>query len=144
MMSERNLETFKRSHDFLMTTLFAILDITLFFLTLNPSLPPHSIKVDVDVLTDHFTGIKTCCLEHDVCYGRCGKTREECDAEFEQCLKDYCKTSEAHRHDKDLKKSCDMASKILWKSAYYMGCNLFIEAKKKHCYCALDAPHIEF
>lgn len=102
------------------------------------------IEVDVDILTDHFTGIKTCCLEHDICYGRCGKTREECDQEFEHCLKDYCATPDAHRHDKDLRKSCDMASKVLWKSAYYMGCNHFIDAKKRSCFCASKTPHIEF
>jgi len=33
----------------------------------------------------------SCCQKHDDCYGDCGKTKEECDNEFYECMARKCK-----------------------------------------------------
>jgi secretory phospholipase A2 len=36
--------------------------------------------------------LESCCDKHDLCYDTCGKTRTECDKQFESCMNKICKS----------------------------------------------------
>jgi secretory phospholipase A2 len=46
-----------------------------------------SYKINIDFKQKfNIAGFDSCCNRHDICYQNCGKTKTECDIEFDECL----------------------------------------------------------
>ena len=67
----------------------------------------------LDIITNSET--HRCCQNHDICYTTCGKTFEDCQSQFSECIEGFYET-------------------YSWFTALG-GCNYFREAQNEVCAC---------
>eukprot|EP01024_Parvocaulis_polyphysoides_P055513 TRINITY_DN56939_c0_g1_i1.p3 TRINITY_DN56939_c0_g1~~TRINITY_DN56939_c0_g1_i1.p3 ORF type:complete len:113 (-),score=15.17 TRINITY_DN56939_c0_g1_i1:62-376(-) len=64
-----------------------------------------------------------CCDAHDICYGTCNSSKEECDTTFNTCMEDSCEGAD-----------CALVS-VYFKSVDWFGDSAFDEAQGQACTC---------
>ncbi len=116
--------------------------------------------------TSHWPGVKSCCVEHDKCYGTCLSHKATCDQQFRQCLKSACKVlkkSLTHeldpermdetiddiknvhsmdviysvgKVDEEVVDSCMTLEKMFVGAVETFGCSAFQGAQRRVCSCS--------
>jgi len=71
-----------------------------------------------------------CCNLHDLCYDRCGTSRDRCDDEFRACTSNAPSTM-----IKDAKGFCSAAGETMYYLVRLAGCSAFKSAQKNACIC---------
>ncbi len=108
----------------------------------------HGLKINLGN-----TDFSSCCNLHDLCYGQCGRRKQECDQWFEGCMLAQCEREHGlHHHHagnhtqqpppkhqpKALRK-CVGAARLYYNGVYGFGCYAFNKAQRQHCECTRRA-----
>jgi secretory phospholipase A2 len=96
----------------------------------NPSHLPSSNgcgTMGVRVSTGAFD-FEPCCETHDLCYDRCGSSRQECDEEFAHCLQEYCAECDGGQQ-------CSSSARLFHLGSSTFGCAAFQDAQRQACMC---------
>nr|AAT92118.1 putative salivary secreted peptide [Ixodes pacificus] len=78
--------------------------------------------------------MNSCCNRHDICYGTCLATKDDCDSKFLGCLDSVCDKKTGKNH-KDKLMSCKAAARALYAGSQYLGCKAFKDAQRQACFC---------
>jgi len=80
-------------------------------------------------------GLTGCCNEHDVCYGSCGSTFQECEERFSACMGAAC---EARHPDaaSDEGQECKSAAAMFSMGTRLGGCAVYKQTQRDACECA--------
>ncbi|KAL6048795.1 Group XIIA secretory phospholipase A2 [Balamuthia mandrillaris] len=70
-----------------------------------------------------------CCDAHDLCYDTCGKTKEQCDEGFQECMNTLCASSYGQNQ------GCKAAGSLFYMGALLMGCESYKTSQKNACLC---------
>ncbi|GAB5570571.1 group XIIA secretory phospholipase A2 isoform X4 [Prionailurus iriomotensis] len=101
-----------------------------------------------------------CCNQHDRCYETCGKSKNDCDEEFQYCLSKICrnvqKTLGLAQHVQDKRKinsdelistiqrdlfaeyACETAVELLFDSVIHLGCKPYLDSQRAACRCRYE------
>jgi hypothetical protein len=70
-----------------------------------------------------------CCDLHDSCYMSCGINKNDCEADFNRCLKRHCK--DAHKGNKQ----CEDVANTFVTGVRMFGCNGYVSSQATGCTC---------
>ncbi len=73
---------------------------------------------------------QNCCNDHDVCYGVCGISKNDCDTTFKQCMDAKCTGSKLS------KTWCKTKREVLYQLVDKFGKSAFNVAQKDFCKCS--------
>lgn len=81
-----------------------------------------------------------CCDVHDKCYSTCGMKREQCDTQFQQCMRQSCakllSTARSPR-DRQVHADCEGQANLFHSATRSMGCQAFLDSQREACHCSL-------
>uniref|UniRef100_A0A915JWG9 Group XIIA secretory phospholipase A2 n=1 Tax=Romanomermis culicivorax TaxID=13658 RepID=A0A915JWG9_ROMCU len=79
--------------------------------------------------------VTSCCDRHDHCYGTCGRTRESCEDELEQCILKICDDMNRVSADESIFKGCQTIAYTFAGTSRRVGCFAYLETQKDQCQC---------
>merc|ERR1712130_524082 len=74
-----------------------------------------------------------CCNQHDYCYGTCGKTKSQCDADFYACTDCSCEAAYDNFLEQD---ACEEVACAYFQAVDDFGCYSYTEGQKGACSCS--------
>ncbi|XP_066934200.1 group XIIA secretory phospholipase A2-like [Clytia hemisphaerica] len=96
----------------------------------------YGVKFD----TSQYPGFEGCCNTHDECYDTCNNEREDCDKQFQECLKDSClfhtvKGGVEKKLSRKKLKDCEGIADVMYAGTLGLGCGSYLEAQRNACLC---------
>lgn len=80
--------------------------------------------------TNQFPGFTEICNEHDRCYGKCWRSKEQCDQEFSRGMTEYCESQPRH-----LQQGCKGIASLYATGVVALGCSFYLAGQKNGCKC---------
>ncbi|XP_038167354.1 group XIIA secretory phospholipase A2 isoform X1 [Arvicola amphibius] len=79
-----------------------------------------------------------CCNQHDKCYETCGKSKNDCDEEFQYCLSKICRGVQKTLGLAQNVQACETAVELLFDSVIHLGCKPYLDSQRAACWCRYE------
>ncbi|XP_011801170.1 PREDICTED: group XIIA secretory phospholipase A2 [Colobus angolensis palliatus] len=76
-----------------------------------------------------------CCNQHDRCYETCGKSKNDCDEEFQYCLSKICRDIQKTLGLTQHVQACETTVELLFDSVIHLGCKPYLDSQRAACRC---------
>ncbi|EHH26118.1 group XIIA secretory phospholipase A2 [Macaca nemestrina] len=76
-----------------------------------------------------------CCNQHDRCYETCGKSKNDCDEEFQYCLSKICRDVQKTLGLTQHVQACETTVELLFDSVIHLGCKPYLDSQRAACRC---------
>jgi hypothetical protein len=86
--------------------------------------------------------MEQCCNMHDLCYGSCGRTKDECDEMFLECMVHQCIATHPDAASRAYKR-CLREARLYFNGVFGFGCFAYKRAQQKHCECRPAATYFD-
>uniref|UniRef100_A0A2K6PGK9 Group XIIA secretory phospholipase A2 n=1 Tax=Rhinopithecus roxellana TaxID=61622 RepID=A0A2K6PGK9_RHIRO len=74
-----------------------------------------------------------CCNQHDRCYETCGKSKNDCDEEFQYCLSKICRDVQKTLGLTQHVQACETTVELLFDSVIHLGCKPYLDSQRAAC-----------
>ncbi|XP_008570202.1 PREDICTED: group XIIA secretory phospholipase A2 [Galeopterus variegatus] len=79
-----------------------------------------------------------CCNQHDRCYETCGKSKNDCDEEFQHCLSKICRDVQKTLGLTQHVQACETTVELLFDSVIHLGCKPYLDSQRAACWCRYE------
>lgn len=79
-----------------------------------------------------------CCNQHDRCYETCGKSKNDCDEEFQYCLSKICRDVQKTLGLAQHVQACETTVELLFDSVIHLGCKPYLDSQRAACTCRYE------
>ncbi|ERE90151.1 group XIIB secretory phospholipase A2-like protein [Cricetulus griseus] len=79
-----------------------------------------------------------CCNQHDRCYETCGKSKNDCDEEFQYCLSKICRDVQKTLGLSQNVQACETTVELLFDSVIHLGCKPYLDSQRAACWCRYE------
>uniref|UniRef100_A0A8C3YF22 Group XIIA secretory phospholipase A2 n=1 Tax=Catagonus wagneri TaxID=51154 RepID=A0A8C3YF22_9CETA len=79
-----------------------------------------------------------CCNQHDRCYETCGKSKNDCDEEFQYCLSKICRDVQKTLGLAQHIQACETTVELLFDSVIHLGCKPYLDSQRAACRCRYE------
>lgn len=79
-----------------------------------------------------------CCNQHDRCYETCGKSKNDCDEEFQYCLSKICRDVQKTLGLAQNVQACETTVELLFDSVIHLGCKPYLDSQRAACWCRYE------
>ncbi|KAM6221663.1 group XIIA secretory phospholipase A2 [Rhynchocyon petersi] len=79
-----------------------------------------------------------CCNQHDRCYETCGKSKNDCDEEFQYCLSKICRDVQKTLGLTQHVQACETTVELLFDSVIHLGCKPYLDSQRAACWCRYE------
>ncbi|XP_006727261.1 group XIIA secretory phospholipase A2 [Neomonachus schauinslandi] len=79
-----------------------------------------------------------CCNQHDRCYETCGKSKNDCDEEFQYCLSKICRDVQKTLGLAQHVQACETTVELLFDSVIHLGCKPYLDSQGAACRCRYE------
>ncbi|KAF3823474.1 hypothetical protein GH733_010910 [Mirounga leonina] len=83
-------------------------------------------------------GLCPCCNQQDRCYETCGKSKNDCDEEFQYCLSKICRNVQKTRGLAQRVQACETTVELLFDSVIHLGCKPYLDSQGDACRCRYE------
>ncbi|XP_041492690.1 group XIIA secretory phospholipase A2-like, partial [Microtus oregoni] len=78
------------------------------------------------------------CNQHDRCYETCGKSKKDCDEEFQYCLSKICWDLQKALGLAQNVQACETTVELLFDSVIHLGCKPYLVGQRAACWCRYE------
>ncbi|KAM5287602.1 group XIIA secretory phospholipase A2 [Hipposideros larvatus] len=79
-----------------------------------------------------------CCNHHDRCYETCGKSKNDCDGDFQYCLSKICREVQKTLGLAQHVQACETTVELLFDSVIHLGCKPYLDSQRAACRCRYE------
>ncbi|KAB1282476.1 Group XIIA secretory phospholipase A2, partial [Camelus dromedarius] len=101
------------------------------FINNHPSKCLFQLNIGIPSLTK-------CCNQHDRCYETCGKSKNDCDEEFQSCLSKICRDVQKTLGLAQHVQACETTVELLFDSVIHLGCKPYLDSQRAACRCRYE------
>ncbi|KAK7833893.1 hypothetical protein U0070_004874, partial [Myodes glareolus] len=80
----------------------------------------------------------SCCNQQDRCYETCGKNKNDCDKEFQDCLSRICRAVQKTPGLAQNVQACETTVELLFDSVIHLGCKPYLDSQQAACWCRYE------
>ncbi|KAH0500786.1 Complement factor I [Microtus ochrogaster] len=90
------------------------------------------------ILNIGIPSLTKCCNQHDRCYETCGKSKKDCDEEFQYCLSKICRDVQKTLGLAQKVQACETTVELLFDSVIHLGCKPYLDSQRAACWCRYE------
>ncbi|XP_038611233.1 group XIIA secretory phospholipase A2 [Tachyglossus aculeatus] len=95
--------------------------------------PLFGVNFDVGI-----PSVTRCCNHHDRCYDTCGRSKGDCDEEFQVCLSKICREVQKTLGLSQNLQACESTMELLFDGVIHLGCKPYLDSQRAACTCLAE------